>query len=96
VFDVGFSELVLCFVVALVVLGPEKLPAVARALGRWTGQARAYVRSLNAQLEREAGAAELKRDLTDAARAIRDGAQSVRDEARKVADPAAKPGDRGP
>jgi Tat protein translocase TatB subunit len=30
-FDIGFSELVLCFIVALVVLGPQKLPAVARA-----------------------------------------------------------------
>jgi sec-independent protein translocase protein TatB len=55
VFDVGFSELVLCFVVALIVLGPQKLPAVARTLGRWTGRARSYVRNLSAELERESG-----------------------------------------
>jgi sec-independent protein translocase protein TatB len=46
VFDVGFSELLLCFIVALVVIGPQKLPAVARALGRWTARARSYVRNL--------------------------------------------------
>lgn len=73
-FDVGFSELVLCFVVALVVLGPEKLPAVARTVGRWTGRARAYVRNLSAELERETGGATgtLKRDI-----------ESIRDDLRK-------------
>ncbi|MBI3171399.1 MAG: twin-arginine translocase subunit TatB, partial [Hydrocarboniphaga effusa] len=45
-FEIGFSELLLCFVVALVVLGPQKLPVVARTLGRWTGRARMYVRNL--------------------------------------------------
>ena len=39
-FDVGFAELLLCFVVALVVLGPQKLPELARTLGRWTARAR--------------------------------------------------------
>lgn len=81
-FDVGFSELVLCFVVALVVLGPQKLPAVARTLGRWTGRARSYVRNLTAELEREAGGsgAEIKREL-----------ESVREDLRKLGDQA-KPG----
>ena len=41
-FDISFGELALCFVVALVVLGPEKLPKVARTVGRWAGQARGY------------------------------------------------------
>lgn len=84
-FDVGFSELVLCFVVALVVLGPQKLPAVARTLGRWTGRARAYVRNLSAELEREtAGAADLKREFGDAARALREGADAVKGDLRKL------------
>jgi sec-independent protein translocase protein TatB len=88
VFDVGFSELVLCFIVALVVLGPQKLPAVARTLGQWTGRARAYVRNLSSELERETGGAELKRDLGDAARALREGAGAIQDDLRKLGDAA--------
>jgi len=91
VFDVGFSELLLCFVVALVVLGPQKLPAVARALGRWTARARSYVRDLTSELERETGGASgLKRDLDEAARALREGAGAVRDDLRKLGDAASK------
>jgi sec-independent protein translocase protein TatB len=88
-FDVGFSELVLCFVVALVVLGPQKLPAVARALGRWTARARGYVRNLSAELERESGGAGLTRDLDEAARAVREAASGVKEDLRKLGDAAA-------
>ena len=77
-FEIGFSELLLCFIVALVVLGPQKLPAVARALGRWTGRARSYVRNLSAELERETGGSSLKRDLDEAAQALRESADAVR------------------
>ncbi|MGQ0585780.1 MAG: Sec-independent protein translocase protein TatB [Gammaproteobacteria bacterium] len=83
-FEIGFSELLLCFIVALVVLGPQKLPAVARALGRWTGRARSYVRNLSAELERETGGSSLKRDLDDAAKALREGADAVRGDLRKL------------
>ena len=91
-FEIGFSELLLCFVVALVVLGPQKLPAVARTLGRWTGRARSYVRNLSSELERETGSS-LKRDLDDAARAFREGADSVRDDLRKLGDTTDKSGE---
>lgn len=91
-FDVGFSELLLCFLVALVVLGPQKLPAVARAMGRWTGRARSYVRNLTSELEREAGNADLRRDLADAARAVREGAAGVKDDLRKLTDAASGAG----
>ena len=70
-FDIGFGELFLCFVVALVVLGPERLPKVARMAGRWTGQARAYMRNLSVELERETHAAELKQRLEEANRIAR-------------------------
>ena len=76
-FDVGFSELVLCFLVALIVLGPEKLPPIARSLGRWTGQARSYLRHLSNELERETHAAELKKTLQDTERALREETQAV-------------------
>lgn len=83
-FDVGFSELVVCFVVALVVLGPEKLPGVARTVGRWTGIARGYLRNLTAELEREAHAADLKQQFEQTRQALKDGSDALRDAAREV------------
>lgn len=89
-FDVGFSELVLCFLVALVVLGPQKLPAVARTLGHWTARARSYVRNLSQELERETGgsSADLRRELDDAARAVREAASGVKEDLRRLTDAA--------
>ena len=52
-FDIGFSEILVIFVLALVVLGPEKLPRVVRELGRWVGRARAMARQFQEQLEEE-------------------------------------------
>jgi Tat protein translocase TatB subunit len=52
-FDVGFAELVLLFVIGLLVLGPERLPKVAAELGRWVGRARRTATQLRRQLERE-------------------------------------------
>lgn len=85
-FDVGFSELVLCFVVALVVLGPQKLPAVARTIGRWTGQARMYMRNLSSELERETAGSTLKRELQDARKLIQSETQSAKDALRNLVD----------
>ena len=52
-FDIGFSEVLLIFVIALVVLGPEKLPRLASQVGRWIGRARAMARQFREQLEEE-------------------------------------------
>lgn len=52
-FDIGFSELLLIFALTLVVLGPDKLPQVARNIGRWAGRARAMARQFRDQLEAE-------------------------------------------
>lgn len=60
-FDVGFWELLLIGTLGLMVLGPERLPKVARRLGRWTGQAKAMARSLRTQLESEMELSELKK-----------------------------------
>lgn len=68
-FDVGFSEILLTSAIALIVLGPEKLPKVARQVGNWMGRARAMARQLTDQLEREVSADELmKTQKTQAAR----------------------------
>ena len=52
-FEVGFSELLLVGIVALLVLGPERLPVAARTLGRGLGQARRAMHALRRQVERE-------------------------------------------
>jgi sec-independent protein translocase protein TatB len=56
--DVGFSEILLTSAIALIVLGPERLPKVARQVGNWMGRARAMARQLSEQLEREVSAEE--------------------------------------
>ena len=92
-FDIGIGELFLCFVVALVVLGPEKLPKVARMAGRWAGQARGYMRNLSVELERETHAADIKKRLEEANRVARaelaSFQSSVKDEADQVIQSAA-------
>jgi sec-independent protein translocase protein TatB len=60
-FEVGFTEIVLILGLALLVLGPEKLPGLAQKIGRWTGRARAMARQLHAQLEHEVTLEELAR-----------------------------------
>ncbi|MDB6085155.1 MAG: preprotein translocase subunit TatB [Gammaproteobacteria bacterium] len=60
--DFGFSEFLLTSAIALVVLGPERLPKVARQVGNWMGRARAMARQLSEQLEREVSAEELMRE----------------------------------
>ena len=65
-FEVGFTEIVLILGIALLVLGPERLPKLAADLGRWAGKARAMARQLKGQLEQEAGALnELRKPLDD-------------------------------
>ncbi len=58
-FEVGFTEIILILGLALLVLGPEKLPALAEKVGRWTGRARAMARQLRTQLEHEVTMEEL-------------------------------------
>jgi sec-independent protein translocase protein TatB len=60
--DFGFSEILLTSAIALVVLGPERLPKVARQVGNWMGRARVMARQLSEQLEREVSAEELLRE----------------------------------
>ena len=60
-FEVGFTEIILILGLALVVLGPEKLPGLAQKVGRWTGRARSMARQLHAQLEHEVTLDELSK-----------------------------------
>lgn len=52
-FDIGFSELVVIGLIALIVLGPKRLPEVARTAGRWMGQLRRFVSDVKQDLDRE-------------------------------------------
>ena len=62
-FDVGFSELLLIGLVALIVLGPERLPVAARMAGLWIGRLKRSFGNLKAEVEREIGADEIRRQL---------------------------------
>jgi sec-independent protein translocase protein TatB len=61
VFDVGFSELALIGLIALLVLGPERLPPLIRTTGRWLGRAQRMVRELRTQIDNDSSVRELSR-----------------------------------
>jgi len=65
-FDIGFLELLICGVIALLVLGPERLPTAARAAGRWIGGARRMVNQFTSELDRQLKAEELREELRKA------------------------------
>lgn len=60
-FDIAFSELVVIFMVALVVIGPEKLPKVARAIGLLVGKAQRYVSGVKSEINSELQMQELQK-----------------------------------
>ena len=62
-FDVGFWEILLILVLALIVLGPERLPQAARTVGYWVGKARRYIEGVKSEVEKEFDSGELKRML---------------------------------
>ena len=62
-FDIGFWEILLILVLALLVLGPERLPQAARSVGYWVGKGRRYVEGVKNQVETEFDSSELKRIL---------------------------------
>jgi sec-independent protein translocase protein TatB len=64
-FDIGFWELFVIGIVALLVIGPERLPAVARKAGMWMGRARRLVQQVKDDIDRELAADELRRALKD-------------------------------
>lgn len=68
-FDIGFWELVVVGVVALLVIGPDKLPGVARNVGRWVGRARIYLNNVKSDIDREMRLQELQEMLKQSERA---------------------------
>lgn len=62
-FDIGFTELVVCLVVALVVIGPEQLPGAVRTAGLWIGRLKRSLRETRSEIERQIGADDIRRQL---------------------------------
>ena len=79
-FDVGFSELAIIALVALIVIGPERLPRVARTLGALLGRAQRYVNDVKADIQREVDLDELK----DIRSTFQDAATSVQQSVNQV------------
>ena len=84
-FDVGFSEVVIIAIIALVILGPERLPKVARTIGFWVGKARRMVADVKTDIDREMRESELA-DLRKLGDEISDVKNEFQSAAGKVAD----------
>ena len=86
-FDIGFSELLVIGVVALIVLGPERLPKVARTAGHLFGRLQRYVSEVKAEVKREMHNEEvmkLQTSLQEAKDAVTGAEQSIRGEAAET------------
>lgn len=76
-FDVGFSELVMVGLIALLVIGPERLPKAARIAGYWLGKTRSTIASVKAEIKQELHAEEMRQLLLQQ--------QSIADDLQKIA-----------
>ena len=83
-FDIGFSEIVVIGVVALIVIGPERLPKVARTLGHMFGRLQRYVNEVKADISREMELDELRKLRTEVQSAAHDIEHSVTQAAREM------------
>lgn len=92
-FDVSFSELLLIGVIALIVIGPERLPKVARTLGHLVGRAQRYVSDVKADIKREMDLeqiANLKNQIDEAAGTVKSSLAQAGQELRQPLDEAEK------
>jgi sec-independent protein translocase protein TatB len=83
-FDIGFSEIVVIAVVALIVIGPERLPKTARTLGHLFGRLQRYVNDVKADINREMELDELRKLQQQVQSAARDIESSVSSAARDI------------
>lgn len=93
-FDIGFSEIIVIAVVALIVIGPERLPKVARTLGHLFGRMQRYVNDVKADISREMQLDELRKlqsSMQDAARSMEQSVSkeisTVESDLQKIAEP---------
>jgi len=98
-FDVGFSELIVIGIVALVVIGPERLPKVARTVGHLLGRLQRYVNDVKADINREMQLDELRKLQAEMQESARDLESSLNREIQsvgKTVEQAAQPVDQAP
>ncbi len=62
-FDIGFSEIVVCAIVALLVIGPERMPEAVRTVGLWIGRLKRGLRETRSEIERQMGVDDIRRQL---------------------------------
>lgn len=107
-FDIGFTEIVVIAVVALIVIGPERLPKTARTLGHLLGRLQRYVNDVKADINREmefeelrklqqqvkSAAQELETSMTSAAQSVESGMRDVEAQLNAGAAPAPGPAAR--
>ena len=67
-FDIGFLEIIFIMVIALLVVGPERLPRIARTAGLWVGKMRGFVSSVKSDIDRELATEELRKSLEQQAK----------------------------
>ena len=86
-FDVGFWEIAIIALIALIILGPERLPRAARTMGLWVGKARRTLSEVKRDIDRELDASELKNiknikdDLKDTKNIFEDAASTLNETA---------------
>ena len=93
-FDIGFSELLVIGLVALIVIGPERLPRVARTVGHLAGRLQRYVADVKADINREVELEELRKvkdTVQQAAAGIEDSVQGELNKAENELNAAANP-----
>ena len=84
-FDVGFWELAIIAVIALIVIGPDRLPRAARTAGLWVGRARRIVADVKADIDREVRESELA-DLKTVQKEIKSASSSIKVAGKKLVD----------
>ena len=62
-FDIGFSEIIVCAVVALIVIGPERMPETVRTIGLWIGRFKRSLHETRQEIERQIGVEDIRRQL---------------------------------
>jgi sec-independent protein translocase protein TatB len=84
VFDIGFSEIILFGAIALIVLGPEKLPHAARMAGAWYGRIRRTISNVQREIEQEVNALEVKQRMESELEKIKKAEQDLRSEMNRM------------
>ncbi len=94
-FDMGFTEMMLIGIVALIVIGPERLPGVARTAGKYFGRLKRFVTSVKADVEQELRADELREILAKQQRELDSLRDTISDAGRELENEAGAIGKAG-